>query len=147
MKSIRALSVVACLAGIQLVAGCIGFAPVPVVNSDYGRPVRRVDVQFIRPGQTTRLEVKTHLGTNYASLPFERAIAYSWETAGLTFDWYFIAYGPDAGYHEKTGKTGSTWHAFFVAFDTNGIVCATRFKPLGERPLQEQLERWANRLP
>ncbi len=135
--------------GISLLTGCIGFLPQPTMHDNYGVPVTRADVRFIQPGQTTRAEVISHLGTRYASLPRERALAYPWESKGLSFEWFFVAYGPYGGISEKTdcetSPTGARWQAYFVAFDDQGVVHAASFKNLttNHKSLHEQLDHWA----
>ena len=147
----RQIFCLALVAALVLLSGCIGIAPIPTSSDAYGRRLQDADVEFIHSGQTTRSEVKSRLGTKYASLPSEHAIAYPWETKGLIFDYYFFAYGPYGGGSEKLdyhgSPTGNGWHAFFVAFDANAVVRASGFKHLSRLPLQEQLQQWFDRLP
>jgi len=123
------------------------------MHEDYGMKVTGEMVQFIHPGITTRAQVIDHLGTNYVSLWRERAIAYPFETKGLSFEWDFVAVGLVSVYSERTdcetSPTGARWQAFFVAFDDHAVVRATCFKKLtaNNKSADEQLDHWVASLP
>jgi hypothetical protein len=141
------------LTGPLWLSGCIGYLPTPTLHEDYGMKITPEMVRFVRPGITARAEVIAHLGTNYVSLPQDRAMGYPWETKGLSFEWYFVMMGWDGGYSEKTdcetSPTGARWQAFFLAYDDHAVVRATCFKKLttNNKSLDEQLDRWQSRLP
>ncbi len=137
------------VASSLFLCGCIGYLPKPVIVENYGTRLTRDRVAFIQPGKTTRAELIIRLGTNYVSLPHERAIAYSWETRGMSLDWYFVVAGPYGGFAEKTdcqtSAAGGAWQAYFVAFDGQELVQAADFKRLNpnNKSLHEQLDQWA----
>ena len=138
--------------GMFLLTSCVGYLPKPTLHERYGRPVTRALVKFIQPGRTTRAEVVASLGTEYASLPQDRALAYPWETSGLSFEWYWVLTGFTHIDCEKTdvetSPMGARWQAYFVAFDDQAVVRATGFRKLTtNKPLSEQLETWCNQLP
>lgn len=135
-------------AGLPLLAGCC-YLPVPTTHENHGMKVTRDDVRFIQVGKTTRAEVIDHLGTNYVSLPRERAIAYPFETGGVSFEWYKVVWLGFVVMTDKTdvetSPTGSYWQAFFLAFDDHAVVQAVRFERLSmnNQSLDEQLDQWA----
>ena len=139
----------ALMSWLPFLSSCACYVPVPTLNENHGRRMKREEVCFIQPGRTSRAEVYARLGTNYVSLPMERAIAYSWECKGLSFPWYFVISGLSSGEAFPTGyEMAGKWQAYFVAFDNNNIAQAVKFKRLAaELPLQEQLDLWFSRLP
>jgi len=132
-----------------VVSGCVGVLPQPVsaTKVESGRKLSAADVAFIQIGQTTRTEVVAQLGTNYLTLPQQRALAYSWEMKGGGWIWWWCV----AGYGGAAGDGGVTpggWRAYFVAFDDCGVVSATEFRrPSTGRSLHEHLYAWVGRLP
>jgi hypothetical protein len=137
------------LATALLGTGCAGVIPLPVsaTKVQTGHRLKPAQVAFIQPGQTSRTEVISHLGTNYVALPRERAIAYSWEMkgGGGVWWWWVVGYGSAAG---DAGTWTSGWRAFFVAFDEQGFVTSSAFKrPSTGRSLHEHLDHWVSRLP
>ena len=140
-----------CLAlpALLLLTGCIGLAPKPSLSEDFGQRIEAPQVRFIHTGQTTRAEVIAHLGTNYTDLPQGRAMAYSWETKGVTFQWYIVVFALFGGRAEPTDwSTGSRWQAYFLAFDRHGVVQAHGYHRLtlnNHHSLHEQLAKWVSR--
>jgi hypothetical protein len=145
----RALFLVA-LAGLALlVTGCVGVLPRPVsaTKVETGHRLMPEDVTFIRPGHTTRSQVVARLGTDYAALPCQRVIAYSWEMAGGGGVYWVALAGPGGG-----GATGGDWvggwRGFLVAFDERGVVQAAQFKHLSTgRSLHANMDCWLAKLP
>jgi len=128
--------------------GCVGVLPQPVsaTKVESGRKLSAPDVAFIKIGQTTRTEVVAQLGTNYLTLPQQRALTYSWEMKGGGWIWWWCvaAYGSAAG---DAGTVPGGWRAYFVAFDDCGVVSATEFRrPATGRSLHEHLDAWVGRL-
>ncbi len=124
-----------------VVTGCVGVLPFPVSSSKVvaGRQLKPEDVAFIQPGITTRAQVVARLGTDYAALPYQRAIAYSWEMkGGGGVYWVAGLYGGTGG--EWVGG----WRGYFVGFDPQGVVRAEDFATLAtSRSLHANLEGWA----
>ena len=135
---------VALLVFLPLITGCVGVMPLPVVSTKPAYGIRLTDSQvaFIKPGQTTRDDVTTKLGTKFTSLPMNRAIAYSWEMKGGGAVWWVSLVSPYGGYFNGGALPGG-WRAYFVAFDESGVVQATAFKsPSTGRSLHEHMDRW-----
>lgn len=146
---LRALVPVALVGLALLVTGCVGVLPRPVsaTKVESGHRIVPEDVAFIRPGHTTRSQVVARLGTDYAALPYQRAIAYSWEMAGGGGVYWVVLAGPSGG-----GATGGDWvggwRGFFVAFDERGVVQAAQFKHLSSgRSLHANMDCWLAQLP
>ena len=80
----RAAATLALAALAFVLTGCVGVVPFPVSTTKVvaGQQLKPQDVAFIQPGLTTRSQVVARLGTDYAALPYQRAIAYSWEMKG-----------------------------------------------------------------
>lgn len=147
--SLRTAFGLALLAFLPFLTGCIGVMPVPVVSTKpaYGIRLTDSEVAFIKPGQTTRDEVTAKLGSNFASLPMHRAIAYSWEMKGGGGVWWIAVAGREAAV-VTGGHWPGGWRAFLVAFDEHGVVTATAFKsPSTGRSLHEHMDRWMAQLP
>jgi len=129
----------AALAG--LVTGCVGVLPIPSFSRkvEAGQVLRRDQVAFIVPGQTSLGEITNRLGGGFRDSGRMPALAYSWELAGGRGVWWAACEGSFAGEFEW-----SHWRAFFVLFDERGVVIKTKFARLsGRRSLDEQLEQWA----
>jgi hypothetical protein len=126
--------------------GSVGCLPVPLWNQSYGTPVTKEAARLVTVGQTTRPELIHMLGTNYVSLWHESAIAYPWE-GGLTFDWTDCSSTGTGNRSIGRDDSVGAWRAFFVTFDTNGVVAAKTFKSLKLMvPLDQKLEDWAGRM-
>jgi hypothetical protein len=137
------------LAATLLFTGCVGVLPRPVsaTKVDYGHRLPTKEAAFIQPGVTTRAEVISRLGTNYVSLPSERAIAYSWEMKGGGAVWWCVIVSP-YGAIAESGDFPGGWRAFFVAFDDRGVVTSTAFKsPSTRHSLHEHMHNWVKTLP
>ncbi len=139
MKAIR----LALLPALFL-TGCVGVIPVPRFSN---KPVASSAIDpsqadFIVVGETTRAEVVNRLGSEFRESPRLPALAYSWELPGGQGIWWVVStVGGGGGEFEW-----SRWRAFFVAFDSKGVVTKTRFVHLSSRKsLDEQLEIWAVR--
>jgi len=93
------------------------------------------------------LACRAHLGTNYTSLPEQRALAYSWEMQGGGWVWWWFVVLP-YGAAGDGGSTASGWRAFLVAFVEHGVVTATAFKsPSTRKSLHEHMYAWEKTLP
>jgi|GEM_PF-1039548 len=125
-----------------LLTGCAGIMPAPSHEQTYGKVITRNEVRFIVRGQTTRAEVVARLGGQFRDSPRLPVLAYSWEKPAADLVWWIVTKDSGGvGYIER-----SHWRAFFVKFDANGRVTATRFASLsGGKSLDEQLENWATR--
>jgi len=142
--SLRAFWVVPLVLAAMLCTGCVGVIPLPASSArvQSGQRVTRDQVSFVQPGCTTRAELTSQLGTNYLSLPQERAIAYSWEVEGGGGVWWCMIVVPYGALVDGGSWTGG-WRAYFVAFDENDVVAATAFKsPSARFSLHEHLEDW-----
>ena len=129
---------------ILFLTGCVGVIPVPRFSN---KPVASSAVDpsqtdFIVVGETTRAEVVNRLGSEFRDSPRLPALAYSWELPGGQGIWWVVStVGGGGGEFEW-----SRWRAFFVAFDSQGVVTKTRFIHLSSRKsLDDQLETWAVR--
>ncbi|MEY4385235.1 MAG: hypothetical protein RLY20_518 [Verrucomicrobiota bacterium] len=132
-----------------LFTGCVGGVPRPVsaTKVEYGRRLTAPDVAFIHPGVTTQAAVIAQLGTNYTSLPQQRAIAYSWEMQGGGWVWWWFVALP-YGAAGDSGTTVGGWRAYFIAFDQHGVVTDTAFKsPSAGKSLHEHMYAWMKTLP
>ena len=137
------------LAAALLFTGYVGALPRPVSSTkvEYGHRLPTREVAFIQTGVTTRTEVISRLGTNYVSLPGDRAIAYSWEMKGGGGVYWIVVVTPYGGIADGGNWTGG-WRAFFVSFDDRGVVTTTAFKsPSTRRSLHEHLYAWIKTLP
>jgi hypothetical protein len=137
-----------CLAAAVLLTGCVGAIPQPFCSKTAasGRQIKPADVAFIHPGVTTRAEVVSQLGTEYAALPKDRAFAYSWTLEGGGGIWWYCIVVPPACFKDSGTWTGG-WRSFFVAFDDRGVVTATAFKhPSPRHPIHEHLYAWVDKL-
>ncbi len=123
------------------------------MHENSGMKVNREMVRFIQVGKTTRAEVVGQMGTKYVSLWHDSAMAYPFETKGVSFEWYEVAWLGFTGMSQKTdvetSPTGSRWQAFFVAFDDQAVVRAACFKKLitDNKSVDEQLDKWVASLP
>jgi hypothetical protein len=145
----RALVPLALAALAFLVTGCVGVVPFPVSSTkvETGHRITPADMAFIQPGQTTRSQVVARLGRDFAALPCQRAIAYSWEMQGGGGVYWAAIAGPGGGGAASGGWVGG-WKGFFVAFDGRSVVQAVGFKDLStKRSLHANLERWVAKLP
>ena len=127
----------------------MGVLPLPITSSqpEHGCKIDPAQVAFIHPGRTTRAQVIERLGPDYAALPLNRAIAYTWELPGGGGIWWYCIVAGEAGAAGGGGWAGG-WRGFLVAFDDQGVVTATAFKKLScRRPLQENMDRWMAKLP
>ena len=129
---------------VSLLAGCFGFLPSPISSEvQEGRKITRSEVDFIIPGQTTRLEVERRLGPPTRHCDQLAATAYWWETSGMTVYWLLLAPG---GVNANNFQVGGR-HAFFVAFDEKSIVRKADFVNLSlHTSLDDELENWAKGL-
>ena len=128
-----------------LSTGCVGVVPIPVYSStpEYGQKLKPSQTRFIRPGQTTRAEVISRLGTNCVSFRRTRSIAYTWEMRGGGGAWWVCSFNGAAG-----GDWVGGWRGFLVAFDDQDVVRAAEFKMLStRRPLDENMDHWVAKLP
>lgn len=135
-------------AAAVLFTGCVGVTPIPVYSPtpEYGQKVKPWPAAFIQPGQTTRAEVLTRLGTNCAALPRTRSIAYTWEMRGGGGVWWLALFGPGGG-GAIGGNWVGGWRGFLVAFDERDIVRAAEFKNLSpRRSLDQNMDRWVANL-
>jgi hypothetical protein len=129
-----------------LLAGCVGVMPVPQSRNQpaCGKVITPELVKFVVPGQTTRGEVIARLGDHFRDSPGLPVLAYSWEKPAVGWTWWIFLVGPGAVVAGGGHTEGNHWRAFFVKFDANGRVAATRFVSLYQRKsLDEQLENWA----
>ena len=141
------------LLGLILLTGCTGALIVPKFNQkpeNGAIALKSKNTAFIHKGVTTADEVVNTLGTNYAYVSRQKALAYSWEIPtgeGLEWTSWFWVWWDSKG--EFKGCRGdefylSKWRAFFIAFDTNNIVITSGTKHLSDnKSLHEQLELWA----
>lgn len=124
--------------------GCVGVIPVPRFSN---KPVASSAIDpsqtdFIIVGETTRVEVVDRLGSEFRDSPRLPALAYSWELPGGQGLWWLCSTHSGIGGEFEWSR----WRAFFVAFDSKGVVTRTRFVHLSSRKsLDEQLEAWAVR--
>lgn len=128
-----------------LLTGCAGILPIPPFSNkvEAGRKLERRDASFIVPGCTTQIEVGQRLGRSSRDCPRPPAVAYSWEKPGWTIFWWVAA--PFGGVRDNFPAGG--WDALFVTFDAQGIVLQKDFVRLSHQSsLDDQLERWANRV-
>jgi hypothetical protein len=129
-----------------LLTGCVGVMPVPPSRNQpaCGKVITPEQVKFIVPGQTTRAEVMARLGDHFRDSPRLPVLAYSWEKPAVGWTWWILLAGPGGAAGGGGYTEGSHWQAFFVKFDANDRVKATRFVSLSNhRSLDEQLEDWA----
>ena len=119
---------------LTLMSGCAGVLPLPVTSNkpESGHKIERAQAAFIQPGLTTRNQVIDLLGSDYTALPMNRALAYTWELPGGGGIWWysiFLGYGGAA----DGGNWAGGWRGFFVAFDDQDVVTASKFKKLSCR--------------
>ncbi len=137
----RSISAVLVVVMATLLTGCVGILPVPPLSNKLvaGRVIKKSEVRFIVPGFTTRGEVAQRLGPASRHCNRATSVAYSWERPSWTMFWWY-------GYSEGSFDVGG-WHAFFMAFDDQGIVLQKDFVNLSDlSSFDEQLERWAERV-
>jgi hypothetical protein len=125
-----------------LPTGCVGVMPAPSDGQTYRKVITRSEIRFIVLGQTTRAEVIARLGGQFRDSPQLPELAYLWEKPAAGLVWWIITKdNGGVGYIER-----SHWRAFFVKFDADERVVATRFVSLScGKSLDEQLENWATR--
>ena len=129
-----------------LLTGCVGLLPVPPSRREpaHGKVITRADVKFIVPGRTTRDEVIARLGDQFRDSPRLPVLAYAWEKPAVGVMWGFMVAAQGGAGAGGGHAEASHWRAFFVLFDPQGRVAATKFVCLtGRRSLDEQLEDWA----
>jgi hypothetical protein len=137
-----------CLTAGLLLTGCIGVVPTPITSKvEHGQRVKPEDVLFIQPGVTTRAEVIAKLGRDYAALPHERVIGYSWELEGGNLVCWAVVAGPGGEGGGANVIPLGGWRALFIAFDDAGRVRATAFKkPSLRKSLHEHMYVWEAKL-
>ena len=125
----------------MLLSGCAWVLPVPHFSTklEAGHVVRRSQAGSITPGRTTRAELEQVLGPPTRECRRSPSAAYSWERRNFDIYWWL---GWQGGEWDIGG-----WHAFFVAFDDQGVVLRRELVSLSnKRSLDDQLERWAKRV-
>jgi hypothetical protein len=127
-----------------LLTGCVGVMPVPPSRNQTvrDRVVTPEQVKFIVPDQTTRPEVIARLGDQFRDSPRLPVLAYSWQKPAVRWVWWSFVVGNGAA--GGGGCYENYWRAFFIRFDADGRVAASKFVSLCDRQsLDEQLEDWA----
>lgn len=121
-------------------SGCV--MPVPSVSHKQGTALSAKDLAFIKVGETTRSQTIEQLGTRYREANGKSALAYSWETGGLSVDWSDMIY-----FREILGTTESkSWRAVFIEFGDNATVKrVARVNLSSKKSLDQQLEDWLAR--
>ena len=133
------------LVSVLFLTGCVGVIPIPFYsnNPPGGVKLKSKNVAFIQVNKTTTTDVFNTIGTNYLCDPYQRAVAYSWETrGGKGIKWYWWLNFVEADEFEWGG-----WKSYMVAFDTNNIVVAKDWVNLRDqdKSLHDHLEKWAKK--
>jgi hypothetical protein len=101
-------------------SGCIGATPLPKrTRTATGTEVKTVDMGFIHPGQTTRIEVQDKLRVIDTGLPGDRFFVGRWSSS--TWGGWIILAGMCC---EAVGGGGRVWKTgnLLVEFDNTGFV-------------------------
>ena len=102
-----------------LLTGCIGATPLPKrTRTSTGTEVKNVDLTFIRPGETTRAEVKERLKLIDTGYEGDRFFLGRWSSST------WGAWAVLAGYTGAMANGGRVWKSgnLLVEFDEAGIV-------------------------
>lgn len=134
----RHLLSLASLLLLTVSSGCV--MPVPSVSHKHGIALKPTDLAFIKAGETTRSETIERLGTRYREANGKTALAYSWETGGLSVDWRADSFY----FFESLGTSESrSWRAVFIEFDDrNTVKRVERVGLSSKKSLDQHLEDW-----
>jgi hypothetical protein len=102
-----------------MLAGCIGATPLPKrTRTAVGTEVKNIDLTFIRPGQTTRVEVQEKLKLIDAGYHGERFFLGRWSSSSWG-TWVVLT-----GYTNAFVGGGRVWKSgnLLVEFDDSGLV-------------------------
>lgn len=119
---------------IALLLACVGCS-----HTTAGLKLSGDRIAFIRDGVTTRAEVVETLGLPSFDLLAERAIAYAWETEGISFG--YTVFG---NYNEPSRKHDR--YLFCVRFDERGIVSHHgKIRQLEIESSDDAIRRWLSK--
>ena len=100
-------------------SGCIGATPLPKrTRTPEGTEVKSVDLSFIHPGQTTRVEVMEKLKLVDTGYQGDRFFLGRWSSSNWGAWAFLVGMGNAVGKAERSWKSGN----LLVEFDDAGIV-------------------------
>src|SRR5258708_7818872 len=130
---VKSIAPVALLLLSFVFSGCIGVTRVPERTRTPQGQVKKIDLSFLRPGETTRAEVLEKLKPIDTSVHGDRFFLGRWDNSKWS-GWAFVG-----GDNSPAGGAKRLWHDvnFLAEFDDKGIL--KRYEAFPDKLLAEKL--------